>query len=633
MQSLRYVLLLLIWPVFAHSQFKTGLSKDSLKELISAAPEDTATALNYIWLGQQYEANTPDSAAYFYEKAHALSERLHYARGIVYYVNNYTGILNTQGRYDESLRLHEQAVALCRKYHFDQLLLKSLFNIGVVYQYKQDYKTAADHYMKILPLLEKGDVQTRVLVYNNLTAMYQQLEEPEKGLPYARKAVALATEAHDLYLLGQTSNNLANILRDMNVDKEAARYLRLSIQVAEQTNDMNLKETALINLADMMSSTEAPEKYMALYREAVPLADSIQDISGIALLKHGIARGYYWEKNFDSAQQVGLEGLAYARANDQPEVVSKMLLLLSDVAIARGDLEAGNRYHKAYDSAYSAARDPELKKHLQELETRYEVSQQQEHILRQDLLLAQQNRETLRQRVLLAATVFVLLLLGCFVFWYYRYSRKAMTALKAEQENTRLRSLLEGQLQERKRISQEMHDEVGAGLTSLLFLSRGLSDPVAGRLQQTAQHLVQQMNEIIWTMNHTQDTLDSLVAYVRQHIAEALDNAGINYHFEVDSLPEKEIGQELRRNVYLVCKEAVHNIVRHSEATRVNIRISVDEQLHVRIADNGRGLPADGGSRFGNGLRNMTERMARVQGRFTIRPGDNGTIVEIAVPV
>jgi two-component system, NarL family, sensor kinase len=616
---MRYLLLLL--PLNLFGQYMTGLNKDSLKHVINTTPDDTAKALTYIWLGQQYEGNQPDTAAYFYEKAHALSERLHYARGIVYYINNYTGILNIQGRYNESLKLHEQAVALCRANHLDQLLIKSLFNIGVVYQYKQDYKAAADHYLKIMPQLEQSATpQTLELLYNNLAGLYNELEQPDKSLPYARKSFTLASKEQDTYMIGQSAVNLANALRNLGREKEAEGYLRKALQVSQQTDDIILRETVLINLADLFSNNRQPAEYMTFYYQAIPLADSLHDVSGQALLLHGMAAGYYWQKKFDSAFVYGQKSLQFSEANDQPELVAKSLHILADIAIARGDLDAGFRYRNAYDSAYNAANDPELKKHLQELETRYAVAQQRERILTQNLQLA-------RQRTWLAwlvAAALGLLLFGCFGFWYYRYNL----------ENTRLKSLLEGQQQERRRISQEMHDDIGSGLTSLLFLSRSLpaQEPVAGRLQQTAQHLVQQMNEIIWTMNHTQDTLDSLVAYMRLHTAEALDNANIDYHFEVGALPEKPVGQELRRNVYLVCKEAVHNIIRHAQASHVVITINVDEQLHIHIADDGHGLPL-AFTGFGNGLRNMRERMASIGGQFDIHSGSEGTTVAVSVPV
>ncbi|HEY0273752.1 MAG TPA: tetratricopeptide repeat protein, partial [Chitinophaga sp.] len=591
---------LLLLPMAGMAQFMPCLNKDSLKKIIAAAPEDTGKVLTYIWLGQQYESNIPDSAIYYYQQAGQLSNRLHYARGQVYYINNYTAILNVKGRFDESLQLHRQALAICAQNGLDQLRIKSLLNIGAVYQYKQDYKTAADHYLQYLPEFEKrADAQSLSVLYGNLCGLYRDLNQPAKALVYAHKAMDLARRNHDAYATGQGSNNLANVLKDLGQDAEAARYLDTAYRIGRQINDINMQETALINLGDLLSKTAPPEKYMAVYKTALPLADSLDDVYGKALLLQGMANGLFWQKEFAGAEKQAHTALAYAQVHEQQEIATRLLLLLSDIEIALGNLPAYARYRQAYDTANNALIGTDLLKHMQELETQYEVEKQQSRLLRQDLLLAQKNRETLQQRIWLAVAVAGMLLLLLFLFLGYRYNHKAMTALKAEQENMRLKSQLEGQLQERQRIGQEMHDDMGAGLTSMLFLSRSIQgqgqEQVTGRLRQMAESLVQKMNEIIWTLNHEEDTLDSLVAYIRLHIAETLDHAGIAYTFNVTApLPEIPVSQEVRRNVYLVCKEAVHNIIRHAAATRVEITIATNGHLHIEIRDNGKGLPASG---------------------------------------
>jgi signal transduction histidine kinase len=207
--------------------------------------------------------------------------------------------------------------------------------------------------------------------------------------------------------------------------------------------------------------------------------------------------------------------------------------------------------------------------------------------------------------------------------------------LQAAQESVRLKSLLEGQLQERQRIAQEMHDDMGTELTSLLYLIRSLQEknPTSEKLLHSTQSLTKKMNEIIWAMNPEQDTLENLIAYMRQHIAETLDNAGLEYRFTItDPLPDVPLEQQLRRNIYLVTKEAVHNIVRHAHASEVNIDIQVTDDLRIAIRDNGVGITAEKTNRFGNGLKNMQQRMAQINGTFEITTG-GGACVALCVRI
>ena len=605
---------------------------------------DTNKVNNFIILGQQYENNIPDSAIYFYQRANELSTLLNYPVGIIRYINNYTAVLNVQGKYDESLKLHRQALALCDQYGLNDLRVKALMNIGVVYQYKDDYKAAADHYLKSLPVLERtADPRSLSLVYGNLCGLYRSLNQPRKALEYAEQSVKYAEKSKEPYTLGRAYHNMANALKDNNRDKEREVYLNRAYQIGEQINDIELRETALINLGDLLSKTAAPDVYMYFFRKALPLADSLGDVYGKSLALEAIAAGLFAKKQYKQAERKALEALAYARENGQRETESKTLMLMSDIEIAIGDLAASSRYRREYDSVSASVVNDGLVKNVQELETRYEVEKKQSQLLKQDLLLAQKSREALQQRTWLWIMVGGLLVMGLFLFWGFRYYRqrqllnqKKVEALQAEQENIRLKSILEGQMLERHRISQEMHDDMGSGLTSILFMSRTLQgeDKVAIRLRQTAEGLIQKMNEIIWIMNHEQDSLDSLVAYMRLHVAEALDNAGIDYEFTVtETFPVLALSQQYRRNLYLSAKEAVHNTIKHADATQVTISITVTERLEVIVEDNGRGLEAGKTSNLGNGLRNMQRRLEQVGGTFSIGPTLKGTRVVLTAPL
>lgn len=627
-----------------YGQMIVGLNTDSLKQVIRSTADDTNKVNNLIMLGQQYENNIPDSAVYFYKRANQLSTTLNYPTGIIRYINNYTAILNVQGKYDESLKLHQQALAICDRYGLNDLRVKALINIGVVYQYKGDYKAAADHYLKSLPVLERtADARSLSLAYGNLCGLYRSLNQPRKALEYAEQSVKYGEKSKEPYTLGRAYHNMANALKDNNKDKEREVYLKRAYQIGEQINDIDLQETALINLGDMLSRTAAPDEYMYFFRKALPLADSLGDVYGKSLALEAIAAGLFRKKQYKQAEQKALEALAYTRENAQPETESKTLLLMSDIQIAIGNLTASARYRHQYDSVSASVMNEGLVKNVQELETRYEVEKKQSQLLKQNLLLAQKSREALEQRTWLWIMLGGLLAMSLILFWGFRFYRqrqllnqKTIEALQAEQENIRLKSMLEGQMLERHRISQEMHDDMGSGLTSILFMSRTLpgQDKVALRLKQTAEQLIQKMNEIIWIMNHEQDTLDSLVAYMRLHIAEALDNAGIDYKFSItETLPALALSQEYRRNLYLSAKEAVHNTIKHAGATQVAISITVTNQLEVIIEDNGRGLKAGNTSNLGNGLRNMQRRLQQAGGTCSIDSTLQGTRVILTAPL
>jgi signal transduction histidine kinase/ligand-binding sensor domain-containing protein len=209
---------------------------------------------------------------------------------------------------------------------------------------------------------------------------------------------------------------------------------------------------------------------------------------------------------------------------------------------------------------------------------------------------------------------------------------------------------------ERGRIAQDIHDEVGPGVTKILLLS-GFADTVAtngsanvstngsaagaeanngvSALARAAQEVIDGMNGIIWMTNPKNDTLDNLVAYIREYAAEYLDKAGIVCRFDIpDTVPPIHLYGTLRRNLFLTMKEALNNIVKHAHATEVMITLLLESREHFQfhITDNGRGMTQSPTSRFGNGLDNMRQRMDECGCRFDIVTGDGrGTSIVLDV--
>ncbi len=220
---------------------------------------------------------------------------------------------------------------------------------------------------------------------------------------------------------------------------------------------------------------------------------------------------------------------------------------------------------------------------------------------------------------------------------------EATEALKYERDRQafeRYKAAVEAREAERRRIATEMHDDIGSGLTSILFLSNAIhrhahngqaeaTEKIAGM----ASGLVDKMNNIIWSMNKEYDTLQDLIAYVRSHISELLENADLSYRFDIqEPVPELMLNGEQRRNLYLVVNEAVHNIIKHAHATCVTLHFQYDTRLFIRISDDGVGLTGKNGRRFGNGLKNMRQRIQDIGGTidFGSAPGE-GTTVSITV--
>lgn len=198
---------------------------------------------------------------------------------------------------------------------------------------------------------------------------------------------------------------------------------------------------------------------------------------------------------------------------------------------------------------------------------------------------------------------------------------------------------------ERARIARDLHDQLGANLTQVALLAemaesdKNIPDEVedhAKQITQTARETTKALDEIVWAINPSNDTLEGLVNYSGKYAQEYFALAGLRYRVDIpNQLPDVILAPEVRHNVFLAFKESVNNVVKHAQATEVHIRLRLDQAgFAFEIEDNGRG-PAGAETKSGrNGLRNMRKRMEDVGGNFSIGPATGqGTLVRLAAPI
>lgn len=207
------------------------------------------------------------------------------------------------------------------------------------------------------------------------------------------------------------------------------------------------------------------------------------------------------------------------------------------------------------------------------------------------------------------------------------------------------RSLLEKQQaieKERTRIATDMHDELGAGLSRIKFLSQSLSDKeinnemVKADLEKItgySDEMTEKMGEIVWALNEKNDTLADLVAYTRSYAVEYLSGHDIQCKADTPlHLPGTFIAGEIRRNIFLTVKECLHNIVKHANATQVFFSVELNGAIRIVIHDNGKGIDWNNQRAFSNGIQNIKKRMSEIKGSADFL-NDRGTRVLLVVPL
>jgi signal transduction histidine kinase len=198
---------------------------------------------------------------------------------------------------------------------------------------------------------------------------------------------------------------------------------------------------------------------------------------------------------------------------------------------------------------------------------------------------------------------------------------------------------------ERARIARDLHDQLGANLTQVTLLGElaevdkhlpGEVEQHAQQICETARETTRSLDEIVWAVNPSNDTLEGLANYACKYAQDYFALAGVSYRAELPpQLPPLPIAPEVRHNIFLAFKEAVNNVVKHARATEARVKLQLEpEQFILSVADNGRGLGDISEKKLRNGLRNMRKRLDEVRGEFEITPGANGgTVVRLKVPI
>jgi signal transduction histidine kinase len=223
------------------------------------------------------------------------------------------------------------------------------------------------------------------------------------------------------------------------------------------------------------------------------------------------------------------------------------------------------------------------------------------------------------------------------------YQARERERLKAEnqmKEYEKELAVFKAQQQERDRISADMHDELGSGMTAIRLMSEIARNKMKQetpkeieKISQSADEVLNKMNVIIWSMNSGNDTADNLVYYIRAYALEFFDNTPITCTVTTpDYIPARELTGDKRRNIFLCVKETLNNALKYSKASRINIDFTVGDQLLIRIADNGIGFDTEKIRQFGNGLKNMSKRMESIGGGYQVESRD-GTITTLTLPL
>ncbi len=197
----------------------------------------------------------------------------------------------------------------------------------------------------------------------------------------------------------------------------------------------------------------------------------------------------------------------------------------------------------------------------------------------------------------------------------------------------------------RTRIATDLHDDIGSTLSSISIFSEMVrreieqvapkSSHILHRIGESSRSMLDAMDDIVWTINPGNDRLENLALRIREFATEMFEAS--NYSFDIN-IPEKlsniKLPMETRKNIFLIAKEAVNNIVRHSLCTHASVLMREQGgELELLLQDNGVGIPKEILS-SSNGLKNLERRAKEIGGTLSVASTENkGTLISLRVKI
>ncbi|HKR05096.1 MAG TPA: tetratricopeptide repeat protein [Bacteroidia bacterium] len=495
-----------------------------------------------------------------------------------------------------------------------------LIYTGVVYNEMGEYDKSIEYILKALDLTaQTGDKSNEGIAYSNLGLNYQYKGDLEKAFYYQQKYLQVATEMND-------KKNIAH-----------AYYMLSSLFESERERKIKNNDASAPVMLDsaMHYSLLAKRQYEEI---------GAKDVLATALLFCG--KFSIKKKKFDDALSYLQQALQIALESENKRDRMHAYLYLSDLYAAKNEFEKALKFHTSYADLKDSILNETSIKNISELNSRFEAEKKDNQItlLKNQQTIDRMNiqQASLKQKFALAGLL-VLLLFSAYT--YYRYRQRIILSNRLSASFTELKQtqsqLIETERQReqekiRLRISRDIHDEIGGNLTKIALLSDVISSETKTNGSETKQSLDKiseyarnvntSLSEIVWSVNPKQDTLESLIAYMRNYIHSFLSDTGINFTINFPEPSESvSLNPDLKRNIFLVLKESLNNAVKYSRAKNITIRFNLNEkQFQFNITDDGIGMNGEQKSASGNGLNNMRFRMEQsgCQLKIVTSPGN-----------
>ncbi len=514
-------------------------------------------------------------------------------------------------------------------------------NMAQAFYFIGDYDSTASYYYRSIEMLEaKNAYKNLALTYNGLAKLFRKTGNYPRAHQFYDKAMDIYVSLKDKAGISLIYNESGVVYEyEKNYDAAIKNYTA-SLDICRQLHD-EIGVSYALNFIAGVYVIQKKFKEAADYNfQALAIREKLKDTFSIALIYTDIGNMYLQEKKYDKAEEYYQHSNQYALSIHFADLMMDNYKALSNIAIAKGDPQKGLDYFKQStvikDSIYKISSAQKV----EELSAKFESVQKEKQIQEQQFAITKRN-------YWIFGFILFFILMGALSYsWYRRYTLKQQGKLKSAiitQQALATQAVIEAEENERKRIARDLHDGIGqmmsAAKMNLSAMEQDILFP-SEKLKNNYAKIVGLVDEScreVRTVSHNMMPNALMASGFGEAISKFIDriqNNQIEIQLHTEGL-DKKINAHVESVLYRIIQECVNNVLKHAQATQLDISIIKDEDgINATIEDNGKGFDMTRIKEFsGIGLKNIERRIRYLKGKveWHSNPG-KGTLVAIYVP-
>lgn len=430
-------------------------------------------------------------------------------------------------------------------------------------------------------------------IYSNIAAVYKQINQNDSALYYIQKAITFSRKNENLFFLANSLNILADIYISTNNATLAEAPLKEALELRKEIGDLFYIVSDMSQLAVYYANIAQPKKGIEISNKGIEMAKKYNLSSKLPYLYYALGENY----------KVAGDYRAYSKTLEN-------IMMLKDSMYVANSAEA-----KA------------------EMDTRYELEKKEKQITLQKLDIAKKNSLVFGS---LALVIFTVLLTWLIFRGYKKNQQIKLLKMQAEEKQLAARAVLTAEENERKRISRDLHDNIGAYATVLMANTEELKKQAdsaikssAENISKNAENIMGSIQETIWVLNNDVITITDFIDRFKMYAKKMLqpfNDIQIRFKEQLDKNFELSPAEAL--HLFRIMQEALQNTIKHAKPQNITVAVESNETILISIKDDGRGFNKSNKIN-GNGLLNMQHRAKEAGYQFNIFSSEAGTEITL----